>query len=211
MPVSKTKMRKRARVSRTYLPVVPIHVHANHISAPSAPAAGVDAFFQSFPKFVYNSSKTPAMNFKIFMRGLPRWHDWDGSITQKEYEEAIEKRYQVALTEEFTVWFGKDDDMRSWSSLCQAVKIDPVPATIEECKKAVENRHVNIVDLVHWARKVEGAKKGENPIQIFKTVKKLADYSYDTGKVYDRKLKDGAVLKYLLRPLARAKRGMVVS
>jgi len=68
--------------------------------------------------------------------------------------------------------------------------------------KAVRGRHVNIVDLIEWARKGE---VGE--VHIFNTVKELSDYSFANGKIYNRdQLGAGAVLTHLLRQLQKARR-----
>jgi hypothetical protein len=67
--------------------------------------------------------------------------------------------------------------------------------------QVIHGRHVNIVDLIQWARKGE---TGE--VQIFRTVKELSDYSYDNNKIYRRdKLGKGAVLTHLLRLLSEAR------
>jgi hypothetical protein len=69
--------------------------------------------------------------------------------------------------------------------------------------KAIRDRHVNIVDLIEWARKGERGR-----VQIFKTVKELSDYSYLNSKIYHRDQQDaGAVLSHLLREIKKAQRG----
>jgi hypothetical protein len=64
----------------------------------------------------------------------------------------------------------------------------------------VQNRHVNIVDLIQWARERE-----EGHVPIFKSVKELAEYSFAEGKIYRKdQIKQGVVLKHLLRRLEEA-------
>ena len=69
-------------------------------------------------------------------------------------------------------------------------------------KQSVRGRHVNIIDLIQWGR------SGGKYVQIFRTVKELSDYSYDSRKIYSKQAVDeleaGAVLKHLLRPLEAA-------
>jgi hypothetical protein len=63
----------------------------------------------------------------------------------------------------------------------------------------VKKKHVNIVDLIQWAREREIGQ-----VKIFRTVKELSEYSYEEGKIYTKdQLGQGAVLRYLLRHIAR--------
>jgi len=65
----------------------------------------------------------------------------------------------------------------------------------------VKNRHVNIVDLIQWAREREVGQ-----VRIFKTVKELSAYSYEENKIYRKdQIGQGAVLRHLLRHLDKAK------
>jgi hypothetical protein len=66
--------------------------------------------------------------------------------------------------------------------------------------KVIRGRHVNIVDLIEWARKGETGR-----VHIFDTVKELSDYSFEGNKIYNRdQLGAGAVLSHLLRQLRKA-------
>lgn len=71
-------------------------------------------------------------------------------------------------------------------------------------KQSVRGRHVNIIDLIEWGR------CGGKYVEVFRTVKDLSDYSYDSQKIYSKeavdKLEAGAVLKHLLRPIRAAQR-----
>ncbi|KAH8665931.1 hypothetical protein BGZ60DRAFT_410213 [Tricladium varicosporioides] len=169
---------------------------------PVPPASPLDSFFLSFSGYKYDPSVSPAESFRSFKRGLKRWNDWDGysPSTWEDYEEDIDTRYQAALTKEFNLWFGTEDDIGSWHSLCRAVAIHPLPATCKLCRKAVRGRHVNIVDLIQWAR---GREVKE--VKIFKTVKELSVYSYKKKRLYDKnQAGQGAVLRHLLRHLSVA-------
>jgi hypothetical protein len=69
--------------------------------------------------------------------GLSHWNDFEKTIcsTWDEYKKDVYTRYQAALTREFNLWFGTDDDLASWHSLCRAIAIQPLPATLRECEK----------------------------------------------------------------------------
>ena len=65
----------------------------------------------------------------------------------------------------------------------------------------MRGRHVNIVDLIAWARRGETGS-----VQIFSTVKALSDYSYGEHKLYNKdQLGPGVVLRHLLRMLGAAR------
>ncbi|KAE8447328.1 hypothetical protein EG329_010886 [Mollisiaceae sp. DMI_Dod_QoI] len=177
------------------------HSSPSFQSTPTPTIGPLDAFFLSFPGYQYDPSIPPADSYRLFRRGLRRWNDWDGNFlkTWKEYEEDVYTRYQAALTKEFNLWFGTEDDIRSWHSLCRAIAIHPLPTTQRECRDAVRNRHVNIVDLIQWAREREVGQ-----VQIFESVKELSDYSFDEGKIYRKdQLGQGVVLRHLLRHLVK--------
>ena len=65
----------------------------------------------------------------------------------------------------------------------------------------MRNRHVNIVDLIQWAREREVGQ-----VQIFETVKELSKYSYEENKIYRKdQMEQGVVLRHLLRHLVKMK------
>lgn len=95
-----------------------------HIAPPSTP---LDKFFQSFPGFSYNPKLPPSESYAQLKR-FCRWGEYD-----PEDKEAWEQ-YQSALEAEVKMWFGAEDDLGAWHSLCRAIGIKPLPAT---CKQAV--------------------------------------------------------------------------
>jgi len=113
-------------------------------STPAPSTGPLDSFFRSFSGYQYDPSIPPAESFRSFRRGLKRWSDWDGYSpdTWKEYKEDVYTRYQAALTKEFNLWFGTEDDIMPWHSLCRAIAIHPLPPTCELCRE-VGNRFYN--------------------------------------------------------------------
>jgi hypothetical protein len=87
----------------------------------------LDRFFLSFPAFNYDPSLPPATSYKCLQK-QQRWHRNDPAS-----EEGWD-RYQNALTEEFQLWFGAEDDLEAWHALCRAIGIDPPPVTCKLCK-----------------------------------------------------------------------------
>ena len=119
-------------------------------SIPETPTPSIgplDTFFLSFSGYKYNPSIPPADSFRSLRRGLRRWNDWDHSTpaTWQEYEKDVNTRYQAALTKEFNLWFGTEDDIRSWHSLCRAIAISPLPTTHKECQEV--SNHIMITCL----------------------------------------------------------------
>ncbi|KAL8981836.1 MAG: hypothetical protein Q9177_005453 [Variospora cf. flavescens] len=151
---------------------------------PSTNDGPLDNFFHTYHSFHYDACMPPAISFESLQTYLQKRHKW--SRKGPECKE-LWHRYQAALTQEFNLWFGVEDDLDAWHSLCRA---------------SVRGRHVNIIDLIEWGR------SGGKHVRIFRTIKELSDYSFASQKIYSKKevdeLEAGAVLKYLLRPLAAA-------
>jgi hypothetical protein len=105
-------------------------------SIPSIADNPLDQFFDCFSKFPYNACIPPATSYKNLRVNIWRWHDWDGHrpSTWREYRQEVQVRYEVALTHEFNLWFGTEDDLKSWHALCRALEIIPLPFTREECR-----------------------------------------------------------------------------
>ncbi|KAF7326326.1 Autophagy-related protein 9 [Mycena kentingensis (nom. inval.)] len=76
-----------------------------------------------------------------------------------------------------------------------AVGIVPVPESVEECSKAIDDAHVNIVDLLD-------TKNTGRKVEIFATVEELSDYTSRTGRFFPQKLAAGTLLQRLLRHLS---------
>ncbi|KAI6352147.1 hypothetical protein MCOR25_009532 [Pyricularia grisea] len=157
----------------------------------------LDEFFLSFEGFEYNPAHPPARSFER----LGFHHDWESN--SPAYKNA-RKKYQDALNSELQMWYGSTDDLKAWHTLCRAIGIKPLPESCSQCKKAVRKKHVNIVDLIDWARHRETS---DTPVQTFRSVAQLQTYTVETDKIFSKKkAKAGAhgkntVLKHLLRTI----------
>jgi uncharacterized C2H2 Zn-finger protein len=98
-----------------------------HLSLGTQLDTPLDRFFLSFPSFEYDRSIPPATSFKL-LRTQKRWRM--GSEDSKN----AWSRYQKALEDEVRVWFGKEDDLNSWHTLCRAIGIATPPKTIKKCE-----------------------------------------------------------------------------
>lgn len=88
----------------------------------------IDLFFASYPSFRYDRTLPPSESLKR----LQRQQGWErGSDEGKE----AWNQYQNALKEEFQLWYHSEDDLAAWHALCRAIRIRPLPATCQACKK----------------------------------------------------------------------------
>jgi DNA-directed RNA polymerase subunit RPC12/RpoP len=98
-----------------------------HFQIPQTP---LNTFFQSFSDFNFDPDTPPNESYLALQR-FYGWHRGD-----EESHQAWE-RFQRALTEEFKLWFGTEDDLGSWHSLCRALGIEPLPRTCLDCQKVM--------------------------------------------------------------------------
>ncbi|KAJ7149402.1 hypothetical protein C8R43DRAFT_887983, partial [Mycena crocata] len=91
----------------------------------------------------------------------------------------IFKGYAAALRLTFSQSYGDAaDSLSNWQGLCRTIEI-PVPDTLLECKHAIEDAHVNIMDLldVHTTGK---------PVHRLKTELELSTYTMSTKRIFPR-------------------------
>lgn len=96
-----------------------------HIAPPTTP---LDAFFLSFTAFEYDPDLPPSESFAQLKR-FYGWRRGDPDDRQAWIG------YQAALEEEVRLWFGAEDDLSAWHSVCRAIGIEPLPATCSRSKK----------------------------------------------------------------------------
>ncbi|KAL4888093.1 hypothetical protein BDV59DRAFT_148976 [Aspergillus ambiguus] len=154
----------------------------------------LNKFFLSFKGFPFDPNLPPSQSYL----SLQRFYNWRRG--DEDYSQAWDQ-FQEALSQELKLWFGTEDDITSWHSLCRAVRIEPLPRTCLECEKAVRGIHVNIVDLIDWARN----RADNSEVQIFKTLEELREYTRTTRKIFrnnfDQRGTGNVVLRHLLRSI----------
>jgi len=106
-------------------------------SLPTLDCSPINQFFTSFPAFNYDPSITPSESYGL----LQKHQKWP-----RKSAENLEnwERYQSALRKEFDLWYGSEDDLGAWHSLCRAIGIHPLPTTCESCEEVSNFR---VVDL----------------------------------------------------------------
>ncbi|KAI9036176.1 C2H2-type zinc finger protein [Aspergillus affinis] len=170
-----------------------IQYSSAHLAPPSTP---LNRFFQSFPQFEFDPNLPAAVSYAR----LQQFYGWKrGSV---DSEEAWTK-YQDALREEFSLWFGSENDLAAWHSLCRAVNLHPLPKTCSQCKTAIRKLYINIVDLIDWAR----GGRNVGGIRQFESLTELREYSKKSHKIFHNTLDDSGdgdvVLRHLLRFIHR--------
>ena len=100
-------------------------------SKPSSIDGPLDRFFHFYPSFYYDPSAPPASSFGLLRNHLQQRFRWARKSPEND---DLWCSYQAALTKEFNLWFGVEDDLEAWQSLCRAVRISPLPTTIVLCR-----------------------------------------------------------------------------
>ncbi|KAJ7745130.1 hypothetical protein B0H16DRAFT_1422369 [Mycena metata] len=143
-------------------------------------------FFSAYTKFEYDPSGPASQQFQQLRSMYP-----------PSERKALVEGYNRALGLTFSQEYGDDvNSLENWQRLCRVVEI-PVPDSLEECKYAIEDAHVNLVDLL------DILTTGD-PVHRFPTERALSAYTLATRKIFPRsKLYKGDLLKYLLRRIFR--------
>ncbi|KAH9023980.1 hypothetical protein EDB85DRAFT_1894554 [Lactarius pseudohatsudake] len=144
----------------------------------------LEDFFSQYPNFQSEPLNSPVVEFNRLCVD----YGWERNDPKKR---AAHKAFQFAMKKEFDSLYGSDEkDIHNWYKLCNVLRIDPVPDTLQKCRSAVLEKHVNLVDLVH------GSKER---VRVFKTEKNLEDAM------------DGGVLRALRRHILVPREGTVTS
>jgi hypothetical protein len=84
-------------------------------------------FFNKWPEFDYHREAEVITEFKR----LCREKQWS-----PEERRDVKDDLRDALVERFNEIYGTDEnDLEAWRKLCRSVHVDPVPDTLDECKK----------------------------------------------------------------------------
>ncbi|KAJ6448248.1 hypothetical protein C8R45DRAFT_850414, partial [Mycena sanguinolenta] len=149
----------------------------------------LEAFFADYPDVDYD----PALPVSAQYRYLCRVY---GFRRGNPDAEAAYEGYQHALTQAFRTFYGTDvDDLATLQSLCRVLEVVPIPKTVWDCQMALRQVHVNIVDLIDWAKSDSSAQ----PPERFDTQEELAEYTRETRKFFRLEDAEDTLLEFLLR------------
>lgn len=98
-------------------------------------------FFRRYSNFDYNSSNSAPSEF----RRLCSFKKWD-----KRQKDTAHDAFKSALTKQFNLNYGTSvSDVGSWQSLCTYIGVEPIPETVEECKKVSRSSHL-LASMAVW-------------------------------------------------------------
>ncbi|KXN85784.1 hypothetical protein AN958_10842 [Leucoagaricus sp. SymC.cos] len=121
------------------------------------PKDPLEVYFTSFEGFEYRSNESASKQMKRLMTTLEQRYNkqfegriqGSGKIKAFEVPEVVKEGYQTALVEQFNTSFGKNvNELKAWHKLLRHCRVPELPATVPECKKIVERKYINLVDLV---------------------------------------------------------------
>ncbi|KAI0263443.1 hypothetical protein BC834DRAFT_313574 [Gloeopeniophorella convolvens] len=145
----------------------------------------IDRFFAQYPEFPFNPARSPTFQLRDLCN-RKRWERKDSEC------ETARHAFRAAMKEDFNDIYGLDEhDINNWHRLCLVLDIEPLPQTLAECREAVCQKHVNLVDLVeNYTKKV----------RLFESEEALSKYTRETGKFFPKEdAADGGVLRALRR------------
>jgi uncharacterized C2H2 Zn-finger protein len=88
----------------------------------------LDVFFRSFPTFDYSPSLPPATSYAL-LKKHEGWRRGEAASDDAWND------YQDALESELHMWYGAEDDLTAWHTLCRAIGVRPLPKTCKQCEE----------------------------------------------------------------------------
>ncbi|KAJ1323910.1 PR domain zinc finger protein 5 [Microdochium nivale] len=143
----------------------------------------LDRFFGSFTGpdgFAYDRHAPPSVSFAQLKNHL--------GFSQGQPEmQVLRRRFHVAIDNELDEHYGARNDLAAWQTLHGIVLTGEPGRSITACKKAIQSIHLNIFDLVAFARRAPASEgKAQQPahIKIFPSTKALKKYSRAQNKIF---------------------------
>ncbi|EIM81673.1 uncharacterized protein STEHIDRAFT_104178 [Stereum hirsutum FP-91666 SS1] len=128
--------------------------------------------------------------------------DEEQQKVKDEERQKAKEGIQSAIAKTFNDTYGVDrHDLRSWQKLCRALRLDPIPTTLNDCHDHIRATHVNICNLIDVPR------TGEPP-KLFESEKALSEYTKRTGEYFPQgHAEAGGILRFLLRYIENPREG----
>ncbi|KAI4775873.1 hypothetical protein E4T52_09179 [Aureobasidium sp. EXF-3400] len=140
------------------------------------------SYFDRFPDFDHH----PRRSVRDEFNRLAKTQKWDKEETARQrttcYNEELEGHF---------AGLGITSQLERLQHLCVELGLEPL-STVTQCKKALKNTHVNLVDLMN-------ARRTGKKVRMFDTYSQLRKYTKESGKIYPKKDAKGDVVKVLLR------------
>ncbi|KAF2747037.1 hypothetical protein M011DRAFT_477497 [Sporormia fimetaria CBS 119925] len=140
----------------------------------------------------------PTSNLRAEFNRLAQHMGWTKAEKKQYWPDAVDAEYEFHFQQDRS-------KLEGWQELCREVRIEEIPSSITQCKKALKSPEVlvNLVDLVSCRR------TGGEPIR-FSSKTAFVDFTLGNGYIYPKqKAKEEGFIKALLRkiPFSRRRRG----
>ncbi|KAA8906300.1 hypothetical protein FN846DRAFT_949050 [Sphaerosporella brunnea] len=155
------------------------------MSSPFPSPSPLATFFTSFASlgFTYNSRARTDTEYRRLRK-------------QSFFNDSIKAQFHAAFEQEF------DALICDGRRLCEILGVEPIPESQTQKKKALAGIHVNIYDLLEYARKWALDRDTAGTLKRFGNVKELANYSKARKRIYPRdEAKGQGALRFMLRVL----------
>ncbi|KAJ7703870.1 hypothetical protein B0H14DRAFT_2225919, partial [Mycena olivaceomarginata] len=122
----------------------------------------LEQFLAHYPLFQYDPSAPVSAQFQAMQLGAGSGLGLGVDTTRAGF--------RLTVVQIFNDLFGIDmNDLKNWQSFCAVLEVSSVLTELQACRAAVQDVHVNLVDLLHW-----GIARAE--IHTFETLDKLSAY-----------------------------------
>ncbi|KAF2133312.1 hypothetical protein P153DRAFT_282093 [Dothidotthia symphoricarpi CBS 119687] len=188
LPALATRMRSmdinHSTESTTNAPTSPLPVVEAPIIPRTAPASDTTCspYWFRFSGFVPN----PTVTFKNEFVRLAKHQSWDEEMRRTQKVEA--------LMAEVNFYYGTCmNRLESWQELCSEVRIEKIPTSITQCKKALKSVYVNLFNVIDHRR------NPEFKVKVCGSYAEFVKYTRN-GRTFPRACaKQGGFIKVFLR------------
>jgi hypothetical protein len=152
----------------------------------------IDEYFAQYPDFNYR----PSHDWRQIgpFNALVKFKSWDQNRRKLEWEE-LKTKWTTVIEEEYF-----DSTLPHYQSLCEDLGIEPIPVTVNECKRQLARVYVNIVDLTQYRRDRQSGGMPQPP-RLHRNRAELAEYSRAEKKYYPLENATSEMLRVLLHDL----------
>lgn len=149
-------------------------------------------YFARYPEFDYR----PSRDWRQIgpFNALAKFKDWDQDRRTIEFAE-LKASWIPVVEREYA-----ESSLTHYQNLCRDLDIDPIPETVNECKRQLKGVFVNIVDLTQYRRDIRAGERARKPT-LFRSLRALRDYSTAQQKWYPPETAKSEMLRELLKVL----------
>lgn len=152
----------------------------------------IAAYFTRFPFFKYR----PTQDWRQLgpFNALANRCRWSKERKKREFS-----RFKETWTAVVEAEFG-GSSLEHYQGVCRDLEINPIPDSVDECKKQLKEVFVNIVDLMQYRMDRQSGRTAQRP-RMFDTLEELSEYSNTHRKYYNKEEAKAEMLRELLKVL----------